>query len=107
MKSKELQHIRYTKATNIGSGTEGEVTERYIIPTFVPQPNIKAIDVTDLSDEERETLLSLYSEYAEYCERIASTIFTFENWLSHTRGEENNTPITWRTFRTDNVEVID
>lgn len=103
MESKEVLRISYTK--NLHEDKEGEVTERYVIPTFVPQPNMKAIDVTDLSQEKRKQLSQLYAEYSEYYKRMASTIFTFEDWLAHTQNIDF-TP-KWRTFKMSNVKFLD
>lgn len=105
MKANELTHIQYEKATDLG-GTKGEITERYVIPTFVPHPNIKAIDVTDLSDDERTKVQELYAEYTQYYKQAVSSLFTFEDWVSHTQGEDVNVQVKWRTFRTDNVKVL-
>ena len=107
MKSTELTHIRYEKATDLGGGRKGEVTERYVIPTFVPQLNIKALDVTDLPEEERKQLQQLYAEYTEYYKQAVATLFTFEDWVSHTRGEDARPQTKWRTFKLENVEVLD
>ncbi len=107
MKSNELTHIQYEKATDLGSGSKGEITERYVIPTFVPQPNMKALDVTELTEAEREEMAALFSEYSEYYKQQAKNIFTFEDWLSHTRGDDTDVEIKWRTFRMANVEVLD
>lgn len=109
MKANEITHIQYKKATDLGNGNKGEITERYVIPTFVPHPNIKAIDVTDLSKEDQNQLKELYSEYTEYYRRAAMTIFSFEDWLSHTQdgGEDVSKKVKWRTFKMDNVEVLD
>lgn len=105
MKTGELVHIEYTKATDLGSGNKGEVTERYVIPSFVPHPNIKAIDVTDLTEEEREEIAALYMEYVEYYKQAASTLFSFEDWVDHSK--QKNVRPKWRTFREDNVTVLD
>ena len=107
MKANEVTHIQYEKATDIG-GRRGEITERYVIPTFVPLPTIKAIDVTEFTPEAREDVAALFQEYAEYYKQQASRIFSFEDWLTHTRGEGAKVdPLNWRTFKLDNVEVLD
>ena len=107
MKANTLTHIKYKKATNHGGGRQGEITERYVIPTFVPQANMKAIDVTDLSDEEREELREMYEEYTEYYRQAVQALFSFEDWVSHTRGEDAKPSPKWRTFKLENVEVLD
>lgn len=107
MKSTKLTHILYEKATDLG-GRRGEVTERYIIPTFVPQSNIKALDVTDLPEEKQKEMQAAYVEYTEYYKQAASTLFTFEDWLAHTRYDEKlKTALKWRTFKLENVKVLD
>lgn len=107
MKATELTHIQYEKATDLGGGRKGEITERYVIPTFVPQPNIKALDVTDLSEEERDELQELYAEYAEYYTNAVRSLFSFEDWVTHTRGEDAKPDVKWRTFKMENVKVLD
>lgn len=98
----ELTKVRYTRKG------ESESTNRVIIPTFVPLPNMKALDVTDLSPEEQQDMESLYQEYSEYYTAGAKTLFSFEDWLSHTQGEaalsEN---LKWRTFVLENTEILD
>lgn len=106
MKATELTHIQYEKATNIG-GAAGEITERYVIPTFVPNPNIKALDVTDLSEAERVVIQQAYAEYTDYYTQAVKSLFNFEDWLSHTKGDDIDTSdIKWRTFKMDNVKVL-
>ena len=107
MKSNEVVHIRYTKATNYGSGSKGEITERYVIPTFIPPENIKAMDVTQLNKDERVALNQLYNQYREYYTQQVATIFSFEDWLSHTDNETCIDNVKWRTFRCDNIEILD
>ena len=108
MKANEVTKIRYTRATSYGDGETGEVTERVIIPTFVPLPNIKAIDVTELAVELQEDVAALFREYAEYYRQRAETIFNFEDWLRHTRGPTVKVnPLKWRTFKLENVEVLE
>lgn len=107
IKPHTLAHIQYEKATNIG-GDKGELTERCVIPTFIPDPNMKALDVTNLSEEDRQHVESLYQEYTEYYTQMLSTLFSFEDWVSHTRGEEEiPAELKWRTFKLDNVKKLD
>lgn len=98
LKSCEIQEIEYTKESS------GETTNRVVIPTFVPAPNIKAIDVTDLSDEDRESLRQLYESYAQYVKERSQGIFSFEDWVSHTLNEDV-TP-KWRTFRISGIKEL-
>ncbi len=102
LKQSTLAQIRYTKKST------GEVTERTVIPTFVPLPNIKAIDVTDMEASGRQYMAELYGEYTEYYKAAAKTLFTFEDWLSHTQGETAIADsLKWRTFVLENTEVLD
>lgn len=102
LKQSTLADIRYTK-----KGT-GEVTERTVIPTFVPLPNIKALDVTDLEPDQRRSLAFLYSEYTEYYQAAAKALFSFEDWLSHTQAYAGAADhLKWRTFVLENTEVLD
>ena len=99
----EIAHIRYT------SKDGSDVSDRVIIPTFIPTPSIKAIDVTEMSDEERVETQELLRDYAAYFETAVKRVFSFEDWISHTTGlSEGATPeVKWRTFLTDNIERLD
>lgn len=106
LQSNKVTHIQYEKLTKDGS--TGEITERYVIPTFVPLPNVKALDVTDLSEDERAYVEETYAEYSEYVATQMKTIATFENWLEQSR-QDVDTPskIKWRTFRTSNIQLLE
>lgn len=106
MKTGEVFQIRYEKATDLGSGNVGEVTERAIVPTNIPSENVKALDVTDLSANDREQMKNLYEEYQKYYKQQVSTIFNFEDWLTHTGHDRDVPNIKWRTFRKQNIEII-
>lgn len=93
-----LTSVRYTKS-------DGEVTTRVIIPTFVPRPkhqNVKALDVTDLSEEERAMMEQAVREYNEYLDAQRKTLFTFEEFVDHTR--QTTVDPKWRTFKPDQLE---
>ena len=95
-----LTRIRYTKAND-------EVSDRTVIPTFVPLPNMKALDVTDLSPEKQKDMESLYQEYSDYYTTAAKTLFSFEDWLSHTQGEAAlSETLKWRTFVLENTQSL-
>ena len=95
------KQIEYTKKNT------AEVTQRDIIPTYVPQANMKALDVTGLDSEQQETLASLHSEYTAYYRQAANNIFTFEDWVLQTQGDgEVVDDLKWRTFVLENTEVI-
>lgn len=96
-KPHELAHIKY----------KGETDQRVVIPTYVPSTNMKAIDVTALSDDERDALQILLRGYDEYYKACAKNIFSFEDWMSHVTGETNLPEVSWRTFRLENTEKID
>lgn len=102
MNKGHLADIRYTKHLPNG---EREVTERTIIPTMVPTPNVRALDVTELSDAEQQRMLSAYADYQRYVETQMKNIFNFETWLEHT-GTETAEP-KWRMFRSDQLVVLD
>lgn len=105
LKERDIQKIQYTKS-NSDSGTMNrfEVTERVIIPTFVPKPNIKAIDVTDLSDDKCQNVQQLLNEYNEYVREQTKKIFKFEDWVSHTKNEDVS--VKWRTFKVENIKIL-
>lgn len=93
----ELQNIRY----------KDEDTIRAIIPAFVPLPNMKALDVTDLPLDEQQQLAALFKEYTEYYEAVVMSLFSFEDWLSHTQGDDTQFQTKWRTFALEHTEIVD
>jgi len=105
MKQNEITHIKYKRATSLGGGEQGEVTERYIIPTFIPQDNIKAIDVTTLTEEERDEFQQLWADYQSYYQTAVAALFDFETWVEHSTGKTVSAK--WRTFKKDNTEILD
>lgn len=106
MKSGKVAHVQYQKTTNHG-GREGEVTERYIIPTYVPTHNIKAIDVTDLTEEEQKRMENLLAEYQEYVDIHRKSLATFEDWVTHSHGEDEKVNVKWRTFNMNYLDLLD
>lgn len=103
----KLVSIRYTKSTSIG-GTKGEVTERTIVPTYVPPPNIKALDVSELTENQQKYIQDAYAEYAEFYKQSIKNIATFESWLEQSKQESDITnKIKWRTFRNDSIELLE
>ncbi len=107
----KLTNISYKKRNHsYDDGDPATVTEtasdRTIIPTFVPNTdNFKAVDVSELSEEARAEMLNLLIEYREYYGERAKTIFSFEDWVEHTRGEKPN--VKWRTFNLNRTELLD
>jgi isopentenyldiphosphate isomerase len=83
------------------SASKEEITERVIIPAFVPSNNIKAIDVTDLPGDERVALLDWVNQYAEYKKNFLKTMFNFEDWVEQTQGVKVEPK--WRTFTQDRI----
>lgn len=105
MKHKTIEHIKYTRSTDIG-GAKGEQTERFVIPTYIPTPNIKAIDVTELNESQRAEALQLWEEYQEYYTNQLQTLFDFSDWMDHT-SKNPDFGVKWRTFKPDNIEELD
>lgn len=100
LKERIIQNIEYTKK----SGNDKEITQRAIIPTFIPKANIKAIDVTNLSDQDRDDMLQLFNEYFEYVTSQATTVFSFEDWVEHSK--QIYIEPKWRTFKQQNTKTV-
>ena len=99
IKENALAEVAYTKGAC-------DVTERVIIPTYVPQPkhrNVKALDVTALSDEERETVLSAWNDYQDYLEEQRNALFAFDQFVEMTEGKALP-ELKWRTFKPEQLE---
>lgn len=90
MRLYNLTKIRYREST-----VDSQANTRTIIPTEIPG-NIKAIDVSELQLEQATQTAEYYAEYATYLNAHMKTAFSFEDWLSHTKGIDF-TP-KWRSF---------
>jgi hypothetical protein len=101
--------IKYTRSTNYGNGTTGEVTNRSIIPTYVPTSNVKAVDVTALTEDQQTELSDLMNEYADYHTQMMKNIPSFESWveLSHPDKTQQLDNMKWRTFKLTNITPSD
>lgn len=109
MKENQVTNVRYTRSTNYGRTDEaqGEVTERCIIPTYIPKTNVKALDVSDLSKEDRQWLQQLFEQYKQYYQDAVKSLFTFEDWVEHTQNVDVTNKVKWRTFNQNNLEETD
>lgn len=105
MKANKVAHIEYERATNLGSGAKGDLSERWIIPTFIPPTNIKAIDVSQLTEEQRAEMTALWSQYQDYYRAAVEALFDFETWVEHTTNE--SVDVEWRTFKPENITLLD
>lgn len=92
----QLTKIRYVKDPD----GKAEGTTRYIIPTYLPNSNVRAVDVTDLSVSDREKMVELLDEYKSYVKDRKKTIFSFEVWAEHCG--HSITP-KWRNFASDQL----
>ncbi len=99
MKANTLQTISYSKVRLGGV----EITRRDIIPITVPD-NIRALDVTDYNLDVQYQLSKSYEEYADYLKGHIKLAFSFENWLSHTKGVDF-TP-KYRTFKPEQTTEL-
>lgn len=96
LKAREITVVEYTNRN-------GEDTVRTILPTYVPEKNIKAIDVTSMDDEQRECLRQLFVEYTDYVDQHINKMFNFEDWVEHVANERLS--LKWRTFKPENLRV--
>jgi len=92
-----INEVSYIKLQN------GDVSERFIIPTNIPKDYIDAIDVTSLSDTERDEIQKAYLDYLDYVKLFNKNMFNFSSWLEHT-GKQIE--IKYRRFKTDQLTVI-
>lgn len=97
----KLNVISYTKGAKDNKG--GDVTERIIIPTFIPseETSVESIDVSEVPSHERDKILSMWNEYTKYLERQKKSNFSFEDFISHTTGETIS--IKWRRFKESQI----
>lgn len=101
----KVSQIRYTKVDQIEDLQYPTQDFRKIIPTFIPDQNMKAVDVTSLSEVEREIVAGLLQEYANYVKDTTKRIFSFDIWLDHTSNTDKiEGKIEWRTFNLSRIE---
>ena len=100
----EVTKIQYTKVISEDASLNVYNSSiRSVIMTSSPG-NIRAIDVTELSDDRKQEISELYEEYTVYFNNHMKSAFSFENWLSHSKGIDF-TP-KWRTFKPDQTKII-
>lgn len=92
--------IRYQKKNSL------EESERTIIQTTKVPENIKAIDVSDLTEDQVEKLLVLLDEYDQYINNHLKTAFSFENWVEM-KDIDDVPQVKWRTFNLWNTTYLD
>lgn len=112
LKESTLANISYHKVTEMktsagqGYGHHGEYTHRTIIPIYVPQPknrNVKAIDVTSLSEADRQKTLTAWNKYQEYLAEQRKELLNFDQFV-YVRLEEDLPEAKWRTFKPDQLQ---
>lgn len=79
----------------------GEPEERVIVPTYIPQRVVKALDIQGLPLNESEELVELLGEYQQYYADYISKAYSFEEWVEYTKNK-TITP-KWRSFKLSNI----
>lgn len=97
LKVGEIQTVEYTKDGSSPS-------TRIIVPVNVPDNNIQALDVSDLTAEEQKQTELLVNEYNQYLSDKLSTVFSFEDWMEHT--SQPAVPIKWRRFKSSGIKAV-
>lgn len=95
MKEAEIYKVEYTDSKD-------QTSSRTIMPTFVPSENINAIDLSELTEEERAEIQQLYVEYKDYVNTLNKNIYSFEDFISHTKGKVIQPK--WRKFNTNRLK---
>ena len=93
----KLCNIEYT------SDATGDTTVRPIIPFSVPKDFIRAIDVSELSDEDAAAVVEMVARYKEYFSNHIKTAFTFEDWVAHTLNLHFEPK--WRSFKISGIVI--
>lgn len=98
-----MQLSEATITTIMYEDAKGDKTARVIIPTSVPSPNMRALDVSHLSAPERVELAEEYQEYLSYLNQQYKQAWSFENWRDQTKPAHSEEPLKWRTFKTSQL----
>lgn len=95
-----INHIEYTNG-------KGETSEKRVIPTYVPKKNVKAINVSHLSEEQQAGFVVLVTEYQEYIKQQQANMFSFEDWIDQSYGEEIlESEIKWVTLNPEKTTFL-
>jgi hypothetical protein len=96
----KLYCIEYEKA-------DGTVTLRSIVPMTDAPKNVRAIDVTALSNDQVDALMLKQTEYRAYCQHFMAGMYDFETWFEHTQGTKlDKTLNEIRSFTVTNIKQI-
>lgn len=87
--------------------SKGVTTHRTIIPVTIPADNIRALDVTGLSDEEINHLSDKLAEYKQYKSAIMQHMWTLEEFIKSTDDDGTLDTISWRSFNRNRVSIPD
>lgn len=88
-------------ATIVYEKEDGDLSSRVILPVQVPGDLVRAIDVSELSNEERQEMATLYAEYKKYVMSFMENMFNFETWTEHTHNKQIKPK--WRAFKTSGL----
>lgn len=86
-----VANVRYTKSDNSSS-------ERTILPLHT-ETNIRALDVTKLSESEIDDLRQLYATYLDQQTNFIS-------WLHDNYPNQDFSDLKWRVFKPENLEIL-
>jgi len=93
-----LATIEYT------SESTNEVTHRTIVPVSVPSSTVRAIDVSELSEQDQQELAGLVAEYKEYVDQHFNKMFKFEDWAEHSKQIYISPK--WRSFKVSGIKGV-
>jgi hypothetical protein len=87
------------------SASDGNVSARTIVPTYVPVPadSVRAIDVSELTEAEQQETAALVAEYKQYTKDYFKAMFKFEDWVEHSKGTAISPK--WRTFKVSGIKL--
>ena len=83
----------------------GEESTRTIIPTTNVPQNIRAMDLSGLSEERQKEIESALNEYQQYVNLHLSKMFSINEWAEQTGTQIDD--ILWRTFKLKNTTVVE
>jgi hypothetical protein len=106
LKENILADVSYQKVETRGKQViHGDRTFRVIIPTHIPRPrdaNVKAIDVTNLSEDDRQRTLDAWNQYQDYLEVERKHLFAFDEFVA-VRLNDTLPETKWRTFKPEQL----
>jgi hypothetical protein len=87
------------------TNNKGDTSTRTILPHSLPQLNVRALDVSTLSEDDVLELQKALAEYQQYRATQMATMFSFEDFIDHQSTGTELPEYKWRSFKYDAINI--